>query len=483
MRFFFLLLSVVLANATVRADTFTYQNEAGETVTLEARLYAEGQGVFALEKADGQIEIVPEGAIMERKPGDGPKPLTEAEMVEKLTEQFGADVFRAQIRSPFVCGLVLSGPLSSKIEETRSRTFLKKATDFMKRIENIFEQFARESHLTLQTPTHPLVVLIFETDEEFEKYALEITKGRGLSAGNIAGFYSGLTNFLAIRMSECHTFETPLHEAIHQQVYNRQLLRRLAPLPAWYNEGIATGFEGNGDRITNGPVKVNSLYARLAADGSPIGWKDLVSEDHAFRGDIFAGDAYMHAWSMHWLLLNNYPNQYTKYVKMLGQKEPLAEVSAEDRLKEFEEAFGKSPEAFQGELLPKLKLEIKRQKVTFKQPAHGRDVKQTKLAEVDFSATLKPQGIYLGGNLTNISYIREMAYYVTLETGSGLYADWHIPNLAVKRSTALKPQYARKQAANPNPRFGATGVLLKVHSAAVDSDQANSWKRGQVPAP
>jgi hypothetical protein len=382
-----------------------------------------------------------------------------------------------------VCGLVLSGPLSSRIEETRTRAFLTKATGFMKRIEDIFEQFARESHLTLGPPTHPLVVLIFETDEEFEKYAVEITGGRGLSAGNIAGFYSSLTNFLAIRMSECHTFETPLHEAIHQQVYNRQVLKRLAPLPAWYNEGIATGFEGNGDRITNGPVKVNSRYAQMAAAGSPIGWKDLVAEDNAFRGDIFAGDAYMHAWSMHWLLVNNYADEYTKYVKMLGQKEPLAEDSARVRLKEFEEAFGKPPEAFQSELIPKLKLEIKKQRVAFKQRAVGRDVKQIKLAEVDFSATLKPQGILMGGNLTNISYIRDMAYYVTLESGTGLYADWHIQSLPIKRSAPLKATYAQKRAANPDPRLGVAGVMLKVHSAPVDSDQANAWKRGQVPSP
>jgi hypothetical protein len=483
MRYVFLMVLLLLAADSARADRFTYRDSEGERVTIEARLHGSGQGAFALEKADGQIELVPERAIIERVPGEDPKPLTEAEMVEQLTEEFGADRFRAQIKSPFVCGLVLAAPLSSAVEESRARAFLKKGCDFMKRIENIFEQFARQARLPLERPTYPLVLLVFETDEDFEKYALEITGGKGISAGNILGFYSAITNFLAIRMSECHTFETPLHEAIHQQVYNRNVLKRLAPLPGWYNEGIATGFEGNGDRITNGPVKVNSVYARIAAERSPIGWKDLVSGDTAFRGDIFAGDAYMHAWSMHWLLLNNYSNQYTKYVKMLGQKEPLAEESAEDRLKEFEEAFGKSPEDFQGEMLPKLKLEIKRQKVTFKKTATGRDVKQSHLAEVDFSATLRPQGILVGGNLTNISYIRDMAYYITIESGSGVYADWHIPSLAMKRSTQLNPQFARKRVARPKPGLGPTAVMLRVHSTLVDSETAQAWKRGQVPAP
>ncbi len=482
MQFLIFIFCVFLAADVAKADKFTYRNSEGEVATIEARLYGSGQGLFALEKADGQIELVSEGAVMERVPGEGPKPLTEDEMVARLTEEFGADRFRTHVNSPFVCGLVLAGPLSSR-EEVRCRAFLKKAGEFMKRIERIFEDFARGARLDLEEPTHPLVLLVFETDDDFEKYAVETTGGRGVSARNILGFYSALTNFLAIRMSECHTFETPLHEAIHQQVYNRKVLKRLAPLPAWFNEGIATGFEGNGDGIKNGPVKVNSFYARIAAERSPIGWKDLVAGDRAFRGDIFAGDAYMHAWSMHWLLLNSYPDEYTRYVKMLGKKKPLEEVSPEDRLKEFQGVFGKSAEDFQGEMLPKLKREIRRQNVRFKKPPVGRDVTQSHLAEVEYSATLTRQGVQVAGKLTNISYIRDMAYYITMQTGSGLYAEWHIPDLAMRKTMPLKRQFARKPVARPAPGLGPTSVLLRVHSTPVDSEKAQAWKRGQVPSP
>lgn len=484
MRLFFLVLVTGFMTGSIsQADEFTYRNSEGELITLEARLHGSGQGAFALLKADGQIELIPERAVTKRVPQDGPKPITQEEMVAKLTEQFGEELFRAEIKSPFVCGLVLAEPLDSRIEESRCRAFLKKATDFMKRVENIFEDFAREVHVPLQDPEFPLVLLIFETDDDFEKYADEITGGKGISSSRTLGFYSAITNFLAIRMSECHTFETPLHEAIHQQVYNRQMLKRLAPLPAWFNEGIATGFEGNGDRITNGPVKVNSHYARRAAEGSPIGWHDLVSGDVAFRGDIFAGDAYTHAWSMHWLLVNQHRDAYTEYVKLLGQKKPLAKSTEDERRKEFETAFGKSAEDFQSEFLPQLKLEIKRQKVRFTTTPQGRDVKQSNLAEVDFGAILRPQGILVGGKLKNISYIREMAYYVTIETGSGLYAEWFIPNLSINRSTPLKSQYARKPVSTPKANLGASSVMINVHSAPVESEKAKTWARGSVPAP
>ncbi len=195
MRCLAFILCIIFAGEFSRADEFTYRDSKGETVTLEARLYGSGQGAFALEKADGQLELIPERAVIKRVPGEGPKPLTDAEMVKELTEQFGQDRFRAQIKSPYVCGLVLAEPLSAKIEETRCRAFLKKAAGFMKRIENIFEQFAREAHLKLEQPRHPLVLLIFETDEDFEKYSVEISGGRGLSAREHSGVLFGNHKF------------------------------------------------------------------------------------------------------------------------------------------------------------------------------------------------------------------------------------------------------------------------------------------------
>ena len=76
-----------------------------------------------------------------------------------------------------------------------------------------------------------------------------------------------------------------------------------------------------------------------------------------------------------------------------------------------------------------------------------------------------------------------MAYYVSIQTGSGLYADWHIPSVSIKRSVPLKLQYARKVTSNPKPGLGGSSVLLKVHSAPLESEEAKAWSRGQVPAP
>ena len=113
----------------------------------------------------------------------------------------------------------------------------------MKSIEVMFSRFCSSMRVQAGKPEFPLVVLIFETDDDFEEYTAKATGGRGLSAGNIAGFYSPITNYLYVRMSECYSFSTPLHEAIHQQCFNTGVLHRLSPVPTWFGEGIATGFE------------------------------------------------------------------------------------------------------------------------------------------------------------------------------------------------------------------------------------------------
>lgn len=50
------------------ADNFSYINDEGKRVEVEAKLYATGSGVLALERNDGSIELVPEARVMQRTP-------------------------------------------------------------------------------------------------------------------------------------------------------------------------------------------------------------------------------------------------------------------------------------------------------------------------------------------------------------------------------------------------------------------------------
>ncbi|MBX3438569.1 MAG: DUF1570 domain-containing protein, partial [Planctomycetaceae bacterium] len=253
------LLSAALTPIPAVADTFTYVDREGQTQTVEGSLAGSGQGMHAIEQADGRMLVIPQGALQQRAVSTPPDPIQPRDMAAQLTQQFGDDRIRTLVDGQYVVGLVLAGPLPARSEQ-RVAGFLKQFTRFQKNVENMLTRFCREMRMTTESPRHPLVTLIFESDRDFNAYVAESTDSSGLSAEHILGFYSPLTNWLAIRIGECRTYQVPLHEAVHQQVFNRGLLQRLAGVPVWFNEGIATGFENDGERINVGPNKVNTTY-------------------------------------------------------------------------------------------------------------------------------------------------------------------------------------------------------------------------------
>jgi hypothetical protein len=456
------------------ADTFEYVDEEGEDQKVEARFYGEGQGAIALELGDGSLSIMPQAALKKRTPGDDPTPMTPQDMLTRLEGEFGEDLFRGRIEKQYVVGVVLTAPLP-KTSERRVGANLRKAARYMSGIENMFQRFCKSMKIDREDPKFPLVVLIFETDDDFNEYTTKHTGGQGLSAENIAGFYSPRTNYLYVRMSECYSFATPLHEAIHQQCFNTRVLSRLAPLPVWFSEGIATGFEGNGDRVQSDPLKLNAAYVKniLRSGGLPrqMSWDDVVTTDQVFRGDIFAGSAYIHAWSMHWLLVSRFRKQYPEYLRYLSSLEPLAEESTRVRSAKFEEIFGATPNAIQEEFGPAFEKALKR----FRPPKDSEErpgtiSRITNLAGVDAYAESNGFNMKVQTQLRNLSPLREMAFVVTVVSDTGNIAQWHLPSMQINEFQLLEPKLVRGR-----------GFNVMVESAPADSDQAAAWRRGQLP--
>lgn len=468
--------------AAARADTFTYVDESGEPVTVEAQLAGSGQGVHALELNDGQYKIVAQAAVRERVPSSGPEPIDSLALTEQLEQRFGKDRFRAYRQAPFVIGLVLTAPID-RTSETRVQGFLKRAARFFKNVESVFLKYARDVRFELSPLKHPLVILIFEADEDFEQYAVEATGGRGLSAGNIAGFYSALTNYLVLRLSECHTFETPLHEAVHQLMHNRGVLQRLAPIPVWFNEGIATAFEGDAQRIRSGPTNVSRRYARIIQQSRELDWDRIVSDDSAFRGDILAGEAYGHAWGLHWLLLTQYKIEYMNYVRKLSELTPLSERSQEERDTDFREAFGKSASELQSEYQQALAATLRRRRIPLKDPPRvGVALEQKDVAEIGVTGISFNGSVRVEGKLKNISPVRPMSFYVTVETDAGTYAAWHVPELNCNSTAVLERQICNRLMQNARGGISRT-FNVRVRSALPQSDEGRRWAQGKFPVP
>lgn len=342
----------IVLSAPARADEITVLDDQQQHVTIDARWVAEGKGAVALERRDGRWEAVPAERIVKRVPRETPPAYTPEELEQRLRKEFDDVRLVTKVDAPFVIVLISSKPLAAdKKAAKRWDQQLKRAMKFLQGMQAGFLDFAEDAEIELAAPQFPFVVLIFEDDQEFNQYVTAQTEGQGLSAEKIASFYDLLTNRLALRVRECKTFTTPLHEAIHQQAHNRGVLTRLAPVPAWFNEGLATGFEGDGEKVKSGPKALNKKYATIALNAKKTTWTDIVRDDKSFQGDILAGEAYAQAWALHWWLYTRYRPEYRRLLKHYSGLAPLTTVAADERQKTFEEIVGKAPEALQDEFL------------------------------------------------------------------------------------------------------------------------------------
>lgn len=463
---------------TGHTDSFTYVDEDGAEHTVEARLLGSGQDNHVLQRADGSLLVIPTAVVKERVPREGPGPISSDELVAQLEEQFGVELIRTEVDEPYVVALVLAGPLDRR-GENRVRGFLRKAGTFMNNVERVFERYAEDMHFPLRDLEFPLALIIFESDADFVAHARATSRGAGLSADNISGYYFKLDNRLYIRLSECRTFEVPLHEAIHQQMYNRVFLP-LAPIPTWFDEGIATGFENNGERVDVHPARINSRYAQLAMNlpARGVTWNDVVSDNSSFGTDILAGQAYVQAWSLHWMLATQHADAYEEYVQELAARTPLEELTSEQRTERFEDVFGTTIAELEDDFPRALESGIRRQRIRFpSEPEAGLLVDHQDLSEVRIEAVNR---LDLGGRLTvrgsvqNLSPIRPLTFHVVVITETGVYADWVVPEVPVGRKAQLEAQVAAKVIPGALGGISQTFTVL-VRSAVPGSETETEW--------
>lgn len=456
----------------VAADEFTVQTDDGEAVKFVGSVYADVPGLSLLQRPNGMIEMVPDGRLVDRTPGDDPPPIEADGMIELLKERFAGpqgDLLLTSRHDPYVVALVLQAPLD-RGGRARGLGLLRKAGTFLLDLERSFTRFATRMDLPKEEPAYPLVMIIFETDAQFEDYAVAATGGRGLSAERINGFYSSKTNWLAVRLDECDDFQLPLHEGIHQQVYNRGWFRRFADIPVWFDEGIATGFEADGGDVDTDPRQLNGRNAVRALESKQVSFAKIIEDDSPFRGDVLAGEAYMQAWALHWLLVGSRPEEYTAYVTKLGQRQPLERVDDDGRKPRFEEAFNVTVADLEAEFRPTLEREARLQRVRPPSgPKPGEVFRQDQMGQVALKVVGDGSGrVRAAGSIKNVSPLRALQYRVRLEPPTGESIEWVTPPVSPRRTFSLP----LKQMITNDPSFRTT-----IESSIPGSRDAAGWSR------
>jgi Protein of unknown function (DUF1570) len=218
----------------------------------------------------------------------------------------------------------------------------------------------RRAGLELEEPPAPLPAIVFGTQEEFAEFA---TRDAGPQLADKAGYFSIRTNRIALfdfagdatgneinrrAAAVPANVSTIVHEATHQIAYACGLHVRYADTPMWLAEGLAMFFEtpdlrtGSGwgtiGRLNQARLQRFQNFANSGRGGDSL--LTLISSEDRFRDPDQILAAYDESWALTYFLIRNHRAEYVKYMQAISGKRRLVWDSKEERLAEFEAAFG-----------------------------------------------------------------------------------------------------------------------------------------------
>jgi hypothetical protein len=321
--------NVVLA-ATPR--TMVTIDLAGRQLTGTVVLHDRETGWF-LER-DGRLTTLALAEVADYQRHGNYRPYSAIELREQLTREFGTG-FTVSATGHYLVVAAQGGERYGRLFEELYRQF-------------VVSFAARGFKMT--EPEFPLVAVVLPTQTAFLKYceSEEVRPSPGLR-----GYYLPSSNRVALYDSVASgqsttdgLDKTVIHEATHQVAFNTGVHSRIGVSPKWVVEGLATVFEQEtvrrNDRV--GPVmsRVNEdryrWFQRYRGTRPTKSLVDTVQSDRLFQSQAL--DAYSEAWALMFFLLETRPADTVKYLRTLSARDPLKDYRPEDRLRDFQAAFG-----------------------------------------------------------------------------------------------------------------------------------------------
>ncbi len=320
------------------------------TIVREAQ-----DGSLLLEDDSGRYELLGPQQIRSRiEAASLPQPLGPTELERRLLAELPAG-FRALTTKHYVVCF------------DTSRDYAKWCAAIFERLHDAFGMYWTRAGLEIQEPDRPLVVVIYADKRAYEADA---AGDLGPAASQVAGYYNLLRNRIVTydltgsdllaaargrrpglvgleivsSPAAVGLVSTLVHEATHQLAFNSGMHRRLAPIPLWVSEGIATYFETPDLKNVRGWRGVGTVNRprldHFLRHYQPGCVATMIRDDEAFRDPDRAVDCYATAWAVCHHLLTLRKPEFVDYLRGLADKQPLDEDSADQRLAAFEAAFG-----------------------------------------------------------------------------------------------------------------------------------------------
>jgi hypothetical protein len=288
----------------------------------------QGESVVAklhVDVGDYRLVLLPDGQIAARKASEAPVtdrpflPISKKDLTERL----------------------LTGKLANfKSKETRRYLYLYNTSENFalvtsKILESMFPGIAgyyEQQKLGLRAADFPLVVLMFRTEEEFQKY-------QRMPPGVVA-YYNVLSNHVVMyeesklfrikpELGIQQSISTIAHEGVHQILANIGVQQRLSVWPMWIAEGLAEYFAPTtvGKKLQwKGPGQVNDLrmyelenYLKGRSADAPDG--QMVQ--HTVSAARLTSTGYASAWALTTYLAKQERAKFNRYVAEISKLGPL----------------------------------------------------------------------------------------------------------------------------------------------------------------
>ncbi len=356
----------VAQSLATNTEQIEVQAEDGNQ-TVEGVVLVEAiDGGVLLEMADEGLKLIQPASIVSRTTIDRPAvPESPRELGRRILGELPPGFDLVVTKHYLICF-------------DTSRAYAQWCGALFERLYDAFGNFWRQAGFPLTEPRRPLIVVIFS---DRQRYAALAAQDLGSATDRVVGYYNLLNNrvttfdltgsdMLAKKPSlspgrtgleilmnpeASGLVATLVHEATHQMAFNCGMHHRLAPVPLWVSEGVATYFETpdlssergwRGIGIVNKPRREH--FMKTCRPGM---LESIVLGDEPFRRADDAMDAYARAWSLTYFLVQTRKHAFVSYLQTIAKKLPLEDDSPQQRRQEFITAFGESPTEIEGPLL------------------------------------------------------------------------------------------------------------------------------------
>ena len=355
---FLILLCIGWADSVSALERVALRRD-GKQIRIDGRLVVTAQdGGLLVMAQDGVLWAVPPEEQVEHTSDDVPfNPLSREQMSRRLLGELPRGFAVHKTAHYLIC-------------YNTSRTYAQWCGSLFERLYRAFTNYWSYKGIKLSEPEFPLVAIVFADRRSYAGFA---KTELGDASSSIIGYFSLRTNWMTMydltgmetlsrfghprgtaaqinrilaRPEALRTVSTIVHEATHQIAFNCGLHTRYSDCPVWFSEGVALYFETpdlrnakgwRGVGLINRPRLVQ--FHQYLNRRPPDSLQTLITDDERFRDPKRSLDAYAEAWSLTYYLIQRHSKQYIAYLKMLSEKQPLAE-GPKTRLEEFQQAFG-----------------------------------------------------------------------------------------------------------------------------------------------